>query len=337
MFKNKSEKDKKPKKWFIIFEIIFTIISAPFLLYYGPFDNIKTTVVGSAMTTSTHQWIATMFLSKEHINQILSRNKIENIVQTDIGKLNEKITNKINNNPKASNEIERYYINGDKFTGHLLVIKNPKRVKVGFSDKLGKSGETTSEIAKRYNAVAAINAGGFDANSIAPENTDSKTSGSASGIIISNGKEVYNSLKKDEKSCIAGITQYGALVVGNHTVEELKKLNVTNAVSFGPCLIVNGEKTITSGDGGWGTAPRTAIGQRKDGSILFLVIDGKYIGRLAVTLRELQDILYEYGAYYAINLDGGSSSTMYYKGKVISNPYKSTGEREIPSIFYVTP
>ncbi|MCY6959168.1 phosphodiester glycosidase family protein [Clostridium brassicae] len=337
MFKNKSEKDKKPKKWFIIFEIIFTIISAPFLLYYGPFDNVKTTVVGSAMTTSTHQWIATMFLSKDHINQILSRNKIQNIVQTDIDKLNEKITNKINNNPKGSNEIERYYINGDKFTGHLLVIKNPKRVKVGFSDEIGKSGETTSQIAKRYNAVAAINAGGFDANSIVSENTGSKTSGSASGIIISNGKVVYNSLKKDEKSCIAGITKYGTLIVGNHTVDELKKLNVTDAVSFGPCLIVNGEKTITSGDGGWGTAPRTAIGQRKDGSILFLVIDGKYIGRLAVTLKELQDILYEYGAYYAINLDGGSSSTMYYKEKVISNPYKSTGEREIPSIFYVTP
>lgn len=336
MLRKDSYKGNFPQKWFVIFEIVFSIITAPFLLYYGPFENVKATVVGSAMTTSTHQWIATMFLSQEHISEILRRNTVNNIVQTDINKLNERISSKINNNLKDKNEIERYYINGDKFTGHLLVIKNPKKVKVGYSEKLGESGETTSEIGERYNAVAAINAGGFIANSVDPEST-SDSSGSAAGIIISNGNVVYNSLKEGEKSCIAGITKYGTLVVGDHTVEELKKLHVTEAVSFGPCLIVNGEKTITSGDGGWGTAPRTAIGQRKDGSIILLVIDGKYIGRLAVTLKELQDILYEYGAYNAINLDGGSSSTMYYKGKVISNPYKSSGERNIPSVFYVEP
>ncbi|MCY6370062.1 phosphodiester glycosidase family protein [Clostridium ganghwense] len=336
MLKKENSNGKFPKKIFIIFEIIFSLVTGPFLLYYGPFENVKATVVGSAMTTSTHQWIATMFLSKEHINEILSNNTVNTIIQTDINKLNEEISNEINNNLKDTNEIERYYVNGDKFTGHLIVIKNPKKVKVGYSDKLGKSGETTSEIAKRFNAVSAINAGGFIADSSDTENT-SDSSGRPAGVIISNGQVVYNSLKEDQKSCIAGITKYGTLVVGNHSVEELKKLNVTEAVSFGPCLIVNGEKTITSGDGGWGTAPRTAIGQRRDGSILFLVIDGKYIGRLAVTLRELQDVLYEYGAYNAINLDGGSSSTMYYKEKVISNPYKSTGERKIPSIFYVEP
>lgn len=334
MLKKDFWKGNFPQKWFIVFELVFSIITAPFLLYYGPFENVKGTVVGSAMTTSTHQWIATMFLSQERINEILRQNSINNIVQTDINKLNERISSKINNNLKDTNEIERYYINGDKFTGHLLVIRNPRKVKVGYSEKLGESGETTSEIAERYNAVAAINAGGFIANSAVPESS-SDSSGSAAGIIISKGKIVYNSLKEGEKSCIAGITKYGTLVVGDHSVEELKQLDVTEAVSFGPSLIVNGEKTITSGDGGWGTAPRTAIGQRKDGSILLLVIDGKYIGRLAVTLKELQDILYEYGAYNAINLDGGSSSTMYYKGKTISNPYKSSGERKIPSVFYV--
>lgn len=334
MFNKKFDKNKFNKKWFILFEIIFTIFSAPFLLYYGPFNNVKTTVVGSAMTTSTHQWIATLFLSKENINKILSKNTIESIVQTDINKFNKKISSNIDNNPKKSDEIERYFINGDKFTGHLIVIKNPRKVKVGYSSKLGEKGETTSEIAKRNKAIAAINAGGFIANSDV-QTVNSKSSGTPAGIIMSDGKIIYNTLKEDEKSCIAGITKYGTLIVGNHSTEELKQLNVTEAVSFGPCLIVNGEKTITSGDGGWGTAPRTAIGQRRDGSILFLVVDGKYIGRLAVTLKELQDILYEYGAYNAINLDGGSSSTMFYKDKVISNPYKASGEREIPSIFYV--
>lgn len=331
MFKKESINGKFPKKIFIFFQIIFTAFTAPFLLYYGPFENVKTTVVGSAMTTSTHQWIATTFLSRKRIDEILSRNKINTIVQSDISQLRKDFANSM----PDSNEIEKYLIEGDKFKGHLLVIKNPKKVKVGYADKLGESGETTSSIAKRLNAMAAINAGGFVA-STADLSPDEKV-GNPGGIIVSNAEVVYSSLKENEKICIAGITKDGVLVVGNYNLKEMENLNVTETVSFGPCLIVNGSKTITSGDGGWGTAPRTAIGQRKDGSILFLVVDGKYIGRLAVTLRELQDILYQYGAYNAINLDGGSSSTMYYNGEVISNPYKSTGERPIQSIFYVEP
>ncbi|KGM98470.1 exopolysaccharide biosynthesis protein [Clostridium novyi A str. 4552] len=335
MFNKESIREKLPKRLFLLFEIVFTLISAPFLLYYGPFENVKATVVGSAMTTSTHQWIATTFLSRKHIDEILSKNKINTLVQSDIDELRKKINS---GEISDTNEIEKREIHGDKFTGHLLVIKNPKKIRVGHNEHLGSKGETTSAMAKRYNSIAAINAGGFVANHDSKEETNpSESNGNPGGILISNGEIVYNNLRNGEKICIAGITADGILLVGNYNLDEMMKLNVKDAVSFGPALIVNGQKTITSGDGGWGTAPRTAIGQRKDGSILFLVIDGKYIGRLAVTLRELQDILYEYGAYNAVNLDGGSSSTMYYNGKVISEPYKSTGEREIQSIFYVSP
>jgi exopolysaccharide biosynthesis protein len=64
MLKKDFWKGNFPKKWFIVFELVFSIITAPFLLYYGPFENVKGTVVGSAMTTSTHQWIATSFYPK---------------------------------------------------------------------------------------------------------------------------------------------------------------------------------------------------------------------------------------------------------------------------------
>lgn len=107
------------------------------------------------------------------------------------------------------------------------------------------------------------------------------------------------------------------------------------AVSFDKTMIVNGKKTIKSGDGGGGIAPRTAIGQRKDGSILLLIIDGRQASSIGATYREVQDIMYEYGAYNAANLDGGSSSTMYYDGEVINNPCDALGERSIPTIFYV--
>mgnify|MGYP001567210762 FL=1 len=116
----------------------------------------------------------------------------------------------------------------------------------------------------------------------------------------------------------------------------MKKVGVTEALSFGPALIVNGRKSITKGNGNWGIAGRTAIAQRRDGSIILLVIDGRQIGSIGVTLREVQDILYsEYGAYNASNLDGGSSSTMFYDDEVINSPSDPLGERSIPSIIYV--
>lgn len=338
---SKSGKKRKSKKFswklliaFMIFEIIFTGLTGPFMLYYGPFKNARNTMVGAAMTTLTHQWIATTFLSDEKIKEILGENKIEAIDQ-DVEASNEELQIKNVND----NTIERYDISGTgtSFRGYLLVIKNPKRVRVGYSSKIGKAGETTSKIAKTNNAVAAINAGGFTDESANGQQW-AGNGGSPTGIIMSKGEIVYNDYKNDNvEDNMVAITDEGKLLVGKHTVADLKKNGVTEAVSFGPALIVNGKKTITSGDGGWGKAPRTAIGQRKDGSILLLVLDGLQVKRLAATLREVQDVLYKYGAYNASNLDGGSSTTMYYNGKVINQPYNALGERSIPSVIYVEP
>ena len=73
-----------------------------------------------------------------------------------------------------------------------------------------------------------------------------------------------------------------------------------------------------------------------DGAIILLVIDGRQVNSIGATLKEVQDILYdEYGAYNATNLDGGSSSTLFYNDEVINNPSDSLGERSIPSIVFV--
>ena len=131
-------------------------------------------------------------------------------------------------------------------------------------------------------------------------------------------------------------TKDGNLIVGNYSKAELKEKDVVEGISFGPALIVNGEKMITHGDGGWGVGPRTAIGQRKDGTVLFLVIDGRQPGySVGATLRDIQNIMYEEGAVIAANLDGGSSSTLYYNGKVINKPADLLGERMIPTAFVV--
>ena len=117
---------------------------------------------------------------------------------------------------------------------------------------------------------------------------------------------------------------------------QLKKLGIKEGVSFGPPLIVNGKPTIKKGDGGWGIAPRTAIGQKETGEVLLLVIDGRSLESLGATLRDVQDILLEYGAVNAANLDGGSSATMYFNGKVINKPSDKLGERTVPTAFIVT-
>jgi len=116
----------------------------------------------------------------------------------------------------------------------------------------------------------------------------------------------------------------------------MQKMNLVEGVTFGPPLIINGKKLITEGDGGWGIAPRTAIGQRKDGTLLLLVIDGRQPGySLGATLLDVQNILFEQGAYTAANLDGGSSTTMFYNGQVVNKPCDMLGERMIPTAFIV--
>ena len=93
---------------------------------------------------------------------------------------------------------------------------------------------------------------------------------------------------------------------------------------------------IKHGDGGWGISPRSAIGQRKDGTALFLVVDGRQPGySIGATLADMQNIMYKQGAYIAANLDGGSSTTLYYNGKVVNKPADLLGERMIPTSFIV--
>ena len=317
---------------FIIFELLFTAVTFPFLLYYGPFKKVKTTIVGAAMTTLTLQWLVTSFLSDERIKQIMSEEKVESIVQNNLNGINSGV--KVEN--KNDNSIERYNITGKRFKGYILVINDPTRLKVGYSCMLGTEGQLTSEIARDNNAIAAINGGAFTDSDKISGSLWTGTGANPEGVIIAGGKIIFNNIKNEnEKRDVVALTKSGKLLVGKHTTSEMKKVGVTEAVSFGPAIIVNGVKAINSGDGGWGIAPRTAIAQRKDGAIILMVIDGRQLNSLGATLREVQDELYNLGAYNATNLDGGSSTTLFYKDEVINNPCDSLGERAVPSIIYV--
>ncbi len=197
---------------------------------------------------------------------------------------------------------------------------------------MGKMGERTSKMAERHGAVAAVNGGGFrDVSSTGKLWTG--TGAYPEGLVISNGKVIYNDFKSGQKANITAFTKEGLLVVGDHTVDELLKMGVVEALSFRNTLIING-KPIPYNEG---INPRTAIGQKQDGTIVLLVIDGRRGIKQGATLEEVENILLQRGVVNASNLDGGSSSTMYYKGKVINRPCNWDGERTVATSIYVEP
>ena len=230
--------------------------------------------------------------------------------------------------------IESYKIDNPKFKGYYLEIKDPKRVKIGFTSKLMIEGETISQIAEKNNAIAAINGGGF--TDVSADGVKwAGNGGTPVGTIMTGGKVIYTDLKDDEKTDLFAITKKGQLIVGKLSLNDLSEIDAEEALSFGPSLIINGKMTDMKGDGGWGIAPRTAIGQKKDGTIIMLVIDGRGIESLGATMKEVQEVMFKLGAVNAINLDGGKSTTMYYDGDIINTPPNSMGERTIPTAVIV--
>ena len=115
-----------------------------------------------------------------------------------------------------------------------------------------------------------------------------------------------------------------------------ESIGIRDGVSFGPALIINGEAADYSGAGG-GLNPRTAIGQRSDGAVIFLCIEGRKTTSLGATMADLIDIMLEYGARDAYNLDGGMSSSMYLNDEEIVDNANVRSDRAMPTAWIVLP
>ncbi|WP_243425648.1 phosphodiester glycosidase family protein [Clostridium paridis] len=314
---------------FILANIIITMcISIP-LVVYGPLENIREYYITTAMTTLSHKYLATMLFSQDEIDKVMAKNKIEDDKNSTVNDISVE-----EDKPAMSEAVTSPYdgtelidISNGKYKGYVLIIKDPKRVTLGIPDTIGKSGKKLEDIVKQEGAIAGINAGGFqDDNGVG-------NGGTPLGVVIHNGKVLYG--KENKKYEMVGFNESGILVLGNYTLSEMRDLKIKEAITFFPYLIVDGEPTIKSGNGGWGIAPRTAIGQRKDGSIVMLVIDGRQILSPGATLKEVQDILLKYDVYNATNLDGGASTIMYYKDKIVNKPSSSDTGRYLPSAFII--
>lgn len=301
---------------FFIANILVFALTSPFIVLFGPFQNIKSSVIGAIMTSRHPQFITWLFSEKE-IKAITG----------DIGGGGPK-QNLLQFTKRQDDTLRLINIKGSRFNGYLLEIPDPTRIKVATAKDIQEIGDTVSTIAITNNAIAAINAGGF----YDPNGTG--TGRLPYGVILHEGKFLVGGDIQESVEMV-GLTKSGVLVAGNYSPKEMKEMQLEEGVTFGPPLIINGKKRITEGDGGWGVAPRTAIGQRKDGTILMLAIDGRQPGSIGATLLDVQNILYEQGAYVAANLDGGSSTTMFYNGKVVNKPCDMLGERMLPTAFIV--
>ena len=117
-----------------------------------------------------------------------------------------------------------------------------------------------------------------------------------------------------------------------------------NVIGGGPQLITNGgveitnaaEKILPSFVSDY--HPRTAIAKLKSGQILLVTVDGRQPGEsIGMSLTMLANLLLEFGAVEAINLDGGGSTTMVIKNKVVNKPSDATGERPVSDAILVYP
>ncbi len=313
---------------FIAYELLVFIIITPLLVFYGPFENVKRTIVGTAMATFSHQYIATTFLPKDKIDEILNSGKAAGVSSSEAQNLGT-----VSVSHTRDKEIERYDISDSKFTGYILEIKDPTRIKIGYSKRIGEVGERTSQIAQDNGAVAAINGGGFTDKS-ANGKLWTGTGAYPEGIVISNGKVIYSDVKQNEAVNVTAFTKDGKLIVGDHTLGDLLNQGVVEAVSFRNSLVINGKPVAVQDEG---LNPRTAIGQKQDGTVIMLVIDGRKGLKPGASLREVQNILIQQGVVNASNLDGGSSSTLYFNGEVINNPCDWNGERTVATAIYVKP
>ena len=297
---------------------LFTVVTSPFVVLFGPFNNVKRAVIG-AILQSRHPHYITWLFNEEELQSILGTVGV--VKSQDLFKFNAREDKSLN--------LEK--IQSARYVGYILEIPDPRRIQVGTAANIQEKGDTTSNIAKMNNAVAAINGGGFHD----PNGTG--TGRLPYGFILHEGEYIIGKdVGPDEDVDFVGFSKSGNLIAGNYDKTQLSDMKAMEGITFGPPLIVDGKKMITDGDGGWGVGPRTAIGQRKDGTVLFVVIDGRQPGySLGATLRDVQDVLYEKGAYIAANLDGGSSSTLYLNGKVVNKPADLLGERMIPTAFIV--
>lgn len=312
----------------ILLAAVILLFGVSYIFCKGPSQSASDLFVVTMMETSALKFIPAMFFSEDEIQRIRDRNStVETFEITDESLIEipkaEEIAEDDTREP-----LEIIDISSSTFKGKLMLVRDPSRIVLGVPPVLGKNGEGVqiSEMVEREGGIAGINAGGFiDVGGVG-------NGGEPLGIVIKDGELIYDG----GSSVVIGFDKDNRLIVGWMSAKEALEKNIRDACSFGPVFIVNGKRADVSGSGG-GLNPRTCIGQTADGTVLLLTIDGRQATSIGATYEDCINILEEYGAVNAANLDGGSSTVMYYNGEVINVSASVYGPRKLPTAFVVLP
>ena len=290
------------------------------------------------------KFIVSMFLSDEKIQEIVNNNSMSEMT-AEVNANLIKIDNSKQNN--SSKDIELVQVSGNTFSGKMLIIKDPSRVKLATTYPWGEYGKELDQLVKNSNSIAGVNGGLYV--------SDSNKGGKPLGLVVCNGEIQYNNPTGYAGLHLIGFDTNNVLRIirlegmNSTQIEELvKKEKIRDAVVFQEessdknnhfvKLVINGEARQMNGSGS-GANPRTVIGQKADGTVLLLVTDGRGAsGHLGATASDLINVMMEYGAVNAANLDGGSSSSMYYNDKYEMTSvtlYYSNSSWKLPTAFVV--
>ena len=322
-----------------ILMVLFTLYASLLLICYGPSKSARNIFTTTFLETGAFKFVVHLVLPNKTINEIVNSNSLKDLnkdVDSDL----------IDIASKDENDIKIEEVNGSNFHGTMMIISNPAKVKVATTYPFSEYGKTLDEIVKENDAIGGVN-GGIYVSTL-------NKGGYPMGVVVSKGEIVWNSpngvgyylIGFDNNNILKILSLSG---LNKEGVEKLvKDEGLRDAVTFQEeasdannhfvKLIINGEKRESNGLGS-GANPRTAIGQKADGTVLFLVTDGRGAsGHLGATASDLIEVMEKYGAVNAANLDGGSSSTMYYQDKYLMTSvtlYYSNSSWRLPEAFII--
>ena len=318
--------------FFLATGIVFACagLALEYVLVKGPSPALRDSFVLTMKETRRFNFINNVFLNNEELEEIYASKDTDFEANFDASLITiaSQTEEEDQINPDGSDAyglvdddgdgIVMVDIKGNGFMGYMLVVYDPSRIICGMPDNYGGVGLTLEEMCNKYDAVGGINAGGF------ADESGSGLGGVPKGITIVGG-ECYQ--RNTHGLPTVGFDENNILYVGYDYCDVLEEKGVRDAASFGPILVMNGER---AGDiSGSGVNPRTAIGQRADGAVLMLAIDGRQTHSIGATYEDVAEIMLDYGAVNAMNMDGGSSTCMYFEGEYV-NKCSAYGVRPRP-------
>ena len=307
----------------VIFTLVLLLAGGLYMIlntvFNGPSEAARNVLTMSLSEASATKWVPGLFIGDELVEEI--RNKSGAALEEAYSDASQVVINK-DNALSASDEWKDYpdgirilEYQGDTYNAHIMIIRNPEQVYMATSTdgpfSMDVPGTRINHEIETEGAIAAINAGAFNDDGSA----NAYVGSIPAGLLMVNGEVRSNTLhERVPEQGFAGFTFDNILVVAKSmTAEQAKELNIRDGCEFGPVLIMNGEVNQEAYKANSGYNPRTAIGQRADGAVIFLCIDGRQASSLGGTYRDIIDIMVEYGAVNACNMDGGSSSVMLYR------------------------